>query len=624
VNPQDVYRERLAAHEAARLRFDRLDGRIANARLALFGVFLLLLWLALGPGVVPWWTCLGPVLVYLVVAVIHENSLRDRRRAQRAADFYQKGLARLEHRWQEAGATGDRFQDASHPYSGDLDLFGHGSLFQLLSRARTRSGEETLANWLKEPAPPEELRRRQEAVRELRDKLQLRENLAVLGEEWQLGGHPQALRSWAQMPGALPAPAWRAGAVVLTIAGVGALVAWAAGATGAAPVALIVIAQILFRRPLRTVAKRAGDKGDEARADLDLLGLVLARWEEEEVQAPLLRSVHESIVQPRRASTAIRTLNRLADYHEARRNQMLAPLAYFLLWDVHFALAIEAWRVRHGARVTRWLEAIGQLEALSSLASHAFEHPDDPFPEIDDAGPPRLEAVGLGHPLLPEATCVRNDVRLAGGPVLPSDRPAPGTSLAPSDDVPESTGTPALPPIALLVVSGSNMSGKSTFLRSVGVAAVLAQAGAPVRARRLRLTPLAVAASIRVIDSLQSNVSHFYAEIQRLRLIADRTHLGTPVLFLVDEMLHGTNSHDRRIGTEAVLRGFVERGAVGIITTHDLALTELTGGLAGRGANAHFADELVDGRMMFDYRLRPGVVRRSNALELMRAVGLSV
>ena len=176
----------------------------------------------------------------------------------------------------------------------------------------------------------------------------------------------------------------------------------------------------------------------------------------------------------------------------------------------------------------------------------------------------------------------------------------------------------------VLIVSGSNMSGKSTLLRTLGVNTVLALSGAPVRARALRLTPLQVGASIRIQDSLQAGASRFYAEITRLRQIVDLTAGALPVLFLLDEILHGTNSHDRRIGAEGLVRGLINRGAIGLVTTHDLALARIADELSPRAANVHFEDHLEEGRMIFDYLLRPGVVQKSNALELMRSVGLEV
>jgi DNA mismatch repair ATPase MutS len=273
-------------------------------------------------------------------------------------------------------------------------------------------------------------------------------------------------------------------------------------------------------------------------------------------------------------------------------NHAFTLLGNLMLWSTQFTFAIEAWRRDCGAALGRWLDAIGEFEALCSLAGYAYENPDDPFPEIvEDAT--CLEGEDLRHPLLPRDRCVPNTVRL-------------GKDLQ------------------LLVVSGSNMSGKSTLLRTVGVNVVLALAGAPVRATRLRLSPLAVGATLRVQDSLQSGTSQFYAEILRLRSIMELTRGSVAVLFLLDEILHGTNSHDRAIGAEAVVRGLVERGAIGLVTTHDLALAKVADALDPRAANVHFQDHLEDGKMAFDYKLHAGVVRKSNALELMRAVGLKV
>jgi DNA mismatch repair ATPase MutS len=296
-------------------------------------------------------------------------------------------------------------------------------------------------------------------------------------------------------------------------------------------------------------------------------------------------------------SKRLALLNRLMELLDSREHMLVRLLEPFTFWTTHLAFAIENWRRHSGPAARRWLAATGEIEALCSLANHAFEHPDDPFPEFAPEAPgdpaPWLEAEAIGHPLIPEDRVVRNNVRIGGD-------------------------------LHVLVVSGSNMSGKSTLLRTLGINAVLAQAGAPVRARRLRLSPLAVGASIRITDSLQGGVSRFYAEILRLRQILDLTAGSLPVLFLIDEFLHGTNSHDRRIGAEALVRGLVERGAIGLITTHDLALAEIAHTLGDRAANVHFEDQIHDGQIRFDYVMRPGVVRKSNAIELMRSVGLEI
>jgi DNA mismatch repair ATPase MutS len=332
---------------------------------------------------------------------------------------------------------------------------------------------------------------------------------------------------------------------------------------------------------------------EEAAHELGLLSEVLVRIERERFSSPMLAKMRESIEsEGEPPSKKLARLKRLTELLDSRDSIIVRMLEPFILWTPHLALRVEEWRAHSGAAVRRWLLAAGEMEALCSLASHAFEHPADPFPEFADSGP-WIEAEGVGHPLLPEDKVVRNDVQMGGA-------------------------------LRLLVVSGSNMSGKSTLLRTLGVNTVLAQAGAPVRARRLRLSPLAVGASIRVTDSLQGGVSRFYAEILRLRQILDQTNGKLPVLFLIDEFLHGTNSHDRRIGAAALARGLVERGAIGLITTHDLALAEVAEELGERARNVHFEDHIEDGQIHFDYVMLPGVVRKSNAIELMRQVGLEI
>jgi hypothetical protein len=356
-------------------------------------------------------------------------------------------------------------------------------------------------------------------------------------------------------------------------------------------VTLVVNGWFLYRNRLLMGAVTAAV--EEASHELGLLSEVLCRVEKEQFRSPLLAQLRTGLdSEGEPPSRRLARLKRLMEYLDSRDNVLVRILEIFILWTPHMALKVEDWRRHSGLAVRRWLNAAGELEALCSMASHAFEHPADPFPEFSEQAP-YLEAEAIGHPLLGEDRVVRNDVRIGGD-------------------------------LRLLVVSGSNMSGKSTMLRTLGVNAVLAQAGAPVRARRLRLSPLALGASIRVSDSLQGGVSRFYAEILRLRQILDLTSGKLPVLFLIDEFLHGTNSHDRRIGAEALARGLVERGAIGLITTHDLALAEVADILGERAANVHFEDHVENGRIHFDYLMRPGVVRKSNAIELMRQVGLEI
>jgi MutS domain V len=571
----------------------RRERWISRARLLVFAVGLALAWLAVGLKLIaPWWLAV-PLMGFVALVAAHHRSRGDRERSERALAYYERGLARLEDRWVGGGENGDRFRDESHPYAEDLDLFGRGSLFEFLCNARTRAGEEVLAGWLRAAGDSEEIGKRQAAVGELCARLELREDLAVIGADVRAGLHPEELAAWATGPPLLASHVLRVIAAMLATSVAVAAGGWALGGWGGIGLIPFLLAEGVVSLALRRRVSYVIRAVERPGRDLALLAQLLRRVEQERFSSDMLVALRASLetagISP---SRRIQRLSFLTNLLDARRNELFAPIAASILWATQCALAIEAWRIANGPAVAGWLTAMGETEALCSLASFAYEHPGDAFPEMMATGP-CFDAEDLGHPLLPESRCVRNDVRL-------------GRDLQ------------------VLVVSGSNMSGKSTLLRSVGANAVLALMGAPVRARRLRLSPLAVGASIRVHDSLQTGTSRFYAEITRLRQLSDLAQGPRTLLFLLDEILHGTNSHDRRIGAEAVVRGLVERGAVGLVTTHDLALARIAEALAPRGANVHFEDHVESDRMIFDYRVRPGVVTHSNALALMRSIGFDV
>jgi hypothetical protein len=578
---------RLAEAAQHMLRFRK----VGILRLAALVIGLVLAWLAYN-GHLNWWWLLLPAILFFALAEAQARITRARRRSERAATLYEQGLDRLDNRWAGRGQTGERFLHASHPYAEDLDIFGHGSLFELLSRARTRVGEEILAQWLLQPATPDVVQARQQAVTELRHGLDLREDLALLGEGVRSGEDAQALVAWAAAPPWPISRFLRVTAIVLALLAAVTLIFWIAG-FGLLQFLFAFILGRVFDFRLQSHVNRIVNAVDGAGRDLTLLSEVLSRLERERFSSPYLVKLRAALdVEGLAPSQQIARLNRLIELLDARRNMIFAPLSIILLWPLQLAIAIERWRQSSGPAVARWLAAVGELEALGSLAGYAYEHPHDPFPELLEDGA-CFEGEGLGHPLIPEARNVRTDLRLSNE-------------------------------LRVLIVSGSNMSGKSTLLRTVGTNTVLALAGAPVRARRLRLSTLQLGASIRIQDSLQAGASRFYAEITRLRQIVELTKGVLPVLFLLDEILHGTNSHDRRIGAEGVVRGLIKRGAIGMVTTHDLALAHIAEVLAPRADNVHFEDHLEEGMMTFDYQLRPGVVQRSNALELMRSVGLEV
>jgi hypothetical protein len=589
--PREEYGRREAAHRERAADAARREETISRGRLGVALVAALIGWLALGAGrLSPWWLAV-PAAAFVVLLAAHGRVRRERRRSERGAALYARGIARLDGQWAGTGRTGARFVDPHHPYADDLDVLGVGSLYELICQARTSMGEATLATWLLAPSDPATVRARQAAVQTLTPRLDLREDLAVLGEEVAATVRPDALTTLAVATVKAPGPGLRLATAGVTAVALGIVAGWAAGWVPPMLVVLALLVQGAVDWRLRAIV-RAADKAVAGHGpDLELLAAVLERFEREPAAGPLLERLRADLLtNGQRPSQAVRGLRLWVDLLDSRRNQFFAPFALASMWGVHCALAIEAWRARHGASVGSWLAAVGRLEALCSLAGYAWEHPADVYPTLDD-GAARFEAQALGHPLIPEDRCVRNDVALGGA-------------------------------TAVLMVSGSNMSGKSTLLRAVGVNAVLAQAGAPVRAATLRLSHLSIGATLRIRDSLQEGTSRFYAELVRLRDIVRIANGPVPLLFLLDEILHGTNSHDRRLGAAAVVRGLVQRGAIGLVTTHDLALSEVADDPAVRAVNVHFEDRLVDGRMLFDYRMRPGVVRTSNALALMRTLGL--
>ncbi len=590
--PHPTYSDRLARHRDDLAILLQRERRLSWGRLGCVVAALALLWIGVDTGLFSGWWSVLPVAVFVVLVVYHERCVRRRVRAERAVRFNERALERLEDRWHGRGATGADYRVEAHLYADDLDLFGRGSLFELLCLARTRAGEATLAEWLLHPAPPDVVQARQGAVRALRERIDFREDLAVLGDDVRAGLEPTALLAWSEAPPRL-AQRWAGAAAALLVLATGAsLVGAALGWTSGLPFLLAASAEAAFTLYWRSQVREVLRDVERPTRDLRLLEATLRRIEAEPLEDPRLLSLQgELTAGGQRASESIEALRRIIDRLDARKNELFAPIAALLLWGTQSAFAVERWRRRGCAAVGRWLAVVGEVEALHCLAAYSFENPDHVFPEWSSDSP-SFTAADLGHPLLP-ATCVRNDVHLG------ADR-------------------------RVLLVSGSNMSGKSTLLRSVGLATVMAQAGAPVRARRLQLSPLAVAASMRIVDSLQTGTSHFYAEIRRLRQVVEQTQAELPVLFLLDEILHGTNSHDRRIGAAAVVRALVGYGAVGLVTTHDLALAAIGDDPALRGANVHFEDRMEEGVMVFDYRMRDGVVRHSNALALMRSVGLEV
>jgi hypothetical protein len=590
-----TYQERLEERQRSHDKWAQLDRRVADVRMVIAAIGI-----CLAVAIFQGWEIrygyagLGAAAgLFVILVLAHEPIRRKVDRSRRAVEFYSNGIARLDEHWAGSGSTGLEFLDLDHPYAADLDILGRGSLFERLCMARTRAGEETLAAWLLASAPFDLIPQRQRAIDELRPRLDLREDLELLGQDIRAGIDPAALKDWSKASRVFSGPGVLIVAIVVAVLGTLAVIGWLVWGIGLLPLLIVVVIDISLMRVLSRRVKSVLSAVDRRTHDLVLLRELLRRIETEPTESPLLERLEQMLrTDGLPASNQINRLARLLHLLDCQRNQLFAPLAFLWLWKIQIALRIDAWRARSGRAIPEWLAAVGEFEALCSLASYAAENPEDPFAVVTN-GATCFVAESLGHPLIPRRDCVCNDVCLSDG-------------------------------VRVYIVSGSNMSGKSTLLRTVGINAVLALAGAPVRARSLQLSPTAVGATLRIQDSLQAGRSRFYAEITRVRQLVDLAGGRLPLLYLFDELFHGTNSHDRSVGAESVLRGLIDRGAIGLITTHDLALARIADNLAPRAVNVHFEDHLENGLMHFDYRMRPGVVQHSNALALMRAIGLDV
>lgn len=588
----DVYARRIieltSEIEALRSRLSAVLKFVAM----LGALFCYLAYLGFVSRRIPAWPAIAILPVPIALAVHAKQLQRQRIYLLDVRESYETGIARLRHDWDKLD-EGAEFADPTHDYASDLDLFGRGSMFQLLCSARTRLGRETLAQWLKNPADVKEVRARHEAILELRGRGDLREAIAGIRTRVPTDVRRSTFKEWTEAP-AKPFRIWsRAAGALLAIALVVLLFAygfsWMPRDRVYNALAIVVALELIYAGVYRADVTSAENDLAAPRTELPLvLELIDICARENFSSAKLIALKRKFHGGPGSAGRRLRRLRLLTQLLKLRDDPWLTILCYALVWGTQFTMAIEGWRLKFGSDMLDWLSAAGEFEALLSLSCYAFEHPADAFPELVDAGP-QLSGKSIGHPLLDEDLCVSNDVDLNGDPEF-------------------------------LIVSGSNMSGKSTYLRAIGLNAVLAWMGAPVRCASLLISPLKIICAIRIQDSITQGESGFYAAMLKLRRMIEAAS-KQPTLFLADEIMSGTNSHDRRIAAEWVIRALISHHAIGAISTHDLALAEIaSNGLPGR--NVCFEDSGESGELHFDYKPRPGLPTRSNALNIARMLGI--
>lgn len=491
--------------------------------------------------------------------------------------------------------SGSRYEDPDHRYSPDLDLFGENSMFHYMNRCCTVPGMDMLADFLKEPATDaQEIKRRQKGIKELAAKLEFCQHFIATGRMYgdssgdrinlikyvNTPSHFTRNRSLVMVSRVLPA--LTAGTLLLAAAGI-------------LPFYLVLIlfcvqlgiTGLLFRK-----TAEVHDKVTRSLGTLKKYGKLLRIIHDTELDAPLLKSIQRYLrTEGTPPSGHIAKLARIVDAFDNRLNFIaFTVLNGLLLWDVNCVLMLERWNRRNRKKLAVWLGSIAKMDAFISMAIFFFNNTDFVFPQPDDSGPV-LRAGSLGHPLIPAGERVCNDLTI------------------------EDSG-------CFVIVTGANMAGKSTFLRTAGIALVLAMAGAPVCAADFRFRITDLYTSMRTSDSLSKHESYFYAELKRLKHLIETIAGGRQVFVLLDEILKGTNTTDKQKGSVALLGRMLGLGATGIIATHDLSLTSLENEYPGRIMNRCFEVDIDGDRISFDYRLREGVTRKMNALLLMEQMGL--
>lgn len=611
----DEYRERWNRHEAVRTAAAERSRRLSSLRGLTFVTAigaLIVLDFVEGAGELAALLLLGlSVFTFAGQVVVHRRVRRRERWVSALASVARQGMLRLERSWSELEGSLPEVERApvpvpsGHPYASDLDIVGRASLLRLLGPVTSRRGRDTLMAWLLRTGSAEEARKRQDSVRELAPEAELRAEVTAHGrlEAPETLGGLEPFVTWAEdEPVVLRHTLLRWAAFLLPsvlLLTVTADVVFSAGPWWLLPGVL----QLWVVRRTGGLVGPSFTATAPAAAPFRALVPQLRVLDRTSWESPTLKRVRDTLGHgPEAAHRGLGALLRILDTVESRHNLVYAALAPVLLLDLHLAWALDRWRARHGSKVRSWLDAAGEWEAVSALATLAHDHPGWAFPELVTEEPPVLSGRSLGHPLLHPDRCVTNDVEIG-------------------------------PPDSFLLVTGSNMSGKSTLLRAVGLNAVLAGAGGPVAAKEARLPCLRVFTSMRVDDSLEEGVSLFMAELLRIRAIVEAAQTpdpeGRPVLYLLDEMLHGTNTAERRVAARGVVQHLLASGAIGAVSTHDLLLAE-TPELQAAARPVHFREDVegrgTDGkpRITFDYQLRSGIATTRNALKLLEAVGLDL
>ncbi len=581
-------------HDVTTESIGRAESANANSLKALIAALAAMGWLfyAAFRKTVPGWSFLLPLPLALAAGRWHGKNRGKWLRLIRLRKLHERAVERMEDRWPGNGYSGLDFRVPHHVYDVDLQVLGEGSLFELICTTRTEIGRRELAGYLLNPCGIDEAKARQAAVRELAPQNDLRERVQLLGEFAFQESTWGVFADWVAEPEVI-APGWiRAIALFcsvslfcMTLAGFATNVPWSMLTPWILPVAA---SQMALAWSLRTKTARVNSAASRVGVEIGVVREGMELIAGSKLQSEKLLAIQRRLSDAG-AAAILRKLERLTNALAEFEKEWFSLPAQALALRTQVCFAIVEWKVKYAGQLEGWLEAWGEFEALMAISGYAWEHQSDSFPEFADEGT-SFAARDLGHPLLPGAGCVRNCVTLDAGN-------------------------------RFYVISGSNMAGKSTLLRSIGLNVILAKVGAPVRASWLRLSHLEVFASLSIVDSILEGKSKFLSEVERIRKMLECAR-EAPVLFLIDEILSGTNSRDRRVASEAVIRELVGNGAIGALSTHDLALTEIVSLAGMAGLNVHMGAGAGNDPMAFDYLLKPGVTRETNALAIAAMMGV--
>ncbi len=597
-NPAEFFGQKRDQYAQEALLWQRRFNTWSWLRVGLFIGAALLAWLAFGLSGLDFALVAAGVALVLFVALVqrHQQIAWQRDQFRFLAGINREELARYSGVHHPAD-SGIDFANPVHPYSGDLDVFGRSSLYVLLNRTNTPDGRVKLAAWLQHPADREAIMHRQQAIKELAGHPDWRQHFQATGRHWE--DDPENLRrllNWLKQPPQISSRKWLVVLAylmpVLTVTAI-LLSIFSETVTYHLPILFLLVNGWLLRYTFREVHQAAEGAWQTSRT-LRAYGSLIQSLEGHPFgSASMLRIKDRLTGEAVPASGKIRQLASLLTNLQARRNAVFYLMVNVtLLWDLYWMIRLEKWKSGMESTVRKWFDALAEAEVLNSMAGFSFANPEYVLPEITGADF-QYEARELGHPLIPAQKRVSNSFFVEG------------------------TGK-------TVVVTGSNMSGKSTFLRTLGINAVLALAGAPVCAAACRISVFQVFTAMRTQDSLEESVSSFYAELKRLRQLIDLLPEGQPVFYLLDEILKGTNSNDRHEGAKALIRQLHNHNATGLVSTHDLALGQMGEISPEYVTNYSFNSDFADGKLHFDYKLREGICQSFNASQLMRQMGIEV